>query len=64
MTIEIKMPLIRITKYKDGAIYQIRRIGEVWVPGFLAHPGTQYGDDPDVRLGTPDKFESRRVNDD
>lgn len=61
--IEVKMPLVRITEWKDGAVFKTEPAGEAWIPGFIAIPGRQYGDDPNVRLGTPDRFESRRVSD-
>lgn len=63
VTLEVRMPLFRIVEYRDGAVYRTEPAGEVWVPGFIAVPGRQYGDDPDLRLGTPDSFEVRRSGD-
>ncbi len=58
---EIKMPLIRITEWRDGCVFKTEPAGEVWVPLGEGMPGKQYGDDPNVRFGTPEKFEVRRV---
>lgn len=60
--IEIKMPLIRIIEWRDGAIFKTEPAGEVWISSDIAISGKQYGDDPNLRLGTPTNFEVRHKN--
>ena len=60
--IEVKMPVYRITKRADdGSVLETTYVEDRWIPGFIAQPGRDVDGDPDLRLGTPDGFVSRRV---
>lgn len=60
---ETLMPTYRVVEWRDGAVFRTAPGPDVWVPIEIANrTGAQapFQEDPDLRLGTPTSFETRR----
>jgi hypothetical protein len=63
MTLQVKMPVLFIAeRYPTGEVQRTEHVADVWVVASAAWPGELYlRGEPDLVLGTPNGFVSRRV---